>query len=200
MAETRRSAVTECCTLGAMTGLPDTDLSAIVPDDKDWTWVVERPCPECGFDGSGVAATSVASMIRANADAWQTVLQRPPTELRHRFDRAKWTDLEYAAHVRDVYRLYLYRLGLMLDQDDPLFPNWDQNETAVAERYNEQEPTAVAADLAAAAEALASAFDGVTEEQWQRPGRRSDGASFTVDSFAVYLVHDPIHHLADVGA
>ena len=23
---------------------------AITPDDKDWTWVLERPCPECGFD------------------------------------------------------------------------------------------------------------------------------------------------------
>lgn len=20
----------------------------IVPDTKDWTWVLERPCPECG--------------------------------------------------------------------------------------------------------------------------------------------------------
>ena len=23
---------------------------AIVPDTKDWTWVLERPCDECGFD------------------------------------------------------------------------------------------------------------------------------------------------------
>jgi hypothetical protein len=23
---------------------------APLPDDKDWTWVVEEPCPECGFD------------------------------------------------------------------------------------------------------------------------------------------------------
>ena len=26
----------------------------IVPDDKDWTWVLERPCPECGFDASAL--------------------------------------------------------------------------------------------------------------------------------------------------
>ena len=183
-----------------MTGMPDTDLSSIVPDDKDWTWVVERPCPECAFDGSVVDATAVASMIRSNAATWAAVLERPIVELRHRGDRTTWTDLEYAAHVRDVYRLYLYRLGLMLDHDDPLFPNWDQDETAAAERYNEQDPAVVAVDLVAAAEALAAAFDAVTEEQWRRPGRRSDGASFTIDSFAVYLVHDPIHHLVDVGA
>jgi hypothetical protein len=28
--------------------------------------------------------------------------------------------------------------------------------------------------------------------------RRSDGARFTVASFARYMVHDPIHHLYDV--
>jgi hypothetical protein len=22
----------------------------IVPDTKDWTWVLDRPCPECGLD------------------------------------------------------------------------------------------------------------------------------------------------------
>ena len=27
---------------------------AIVPDDKDWTWVVQRPCPECGYDATSV--------------------------------------------------------------------------------------------------------------------------------------------------
>jgi hypothetical protein len=21
----------------------------IIPDTKDWTWVLHRPCPECGF-------------------------------------------------------------------------------------------------------------------------------------------------------
>ena len=30
-------------------------------------------------------------------------------------------------------------------------------------------------------------------------GSRSDGAHFSVDSFARYLIHDPVHHLHDVG-
>jgi hypothetical protein len=29
---------------------------------------------------------------------------------------------------------------------------------------------------------------------------RSDGAQFTVESFARYLVHDPLHHEFDVRA
>src|SRR5262245_58876013 len=27
---------------------PDPDDTEPAPDDKDWTWVLERPCPECG--------------------------------------------------------------------------------------------------------------------------------------------------------
>jgi len=56
----------------------------------------------------------------------------------------------------------------------------------------------VSVELAAAGEALAVAFDAVTDDQWARPGRRSDGVSFTVETFAKYFIHDPVHHLHDV--
>jgi hypothetical protein len=125
------------------------------------------------------------------------VLERD--DVRVRPNGSTWSALEYSAHVRDVYRLYLYRLGLMLEQDDPLYPNWDQDETAVNDRYNEQDPATVGEELQAAAAALADAFDSVSGDQWNRAGRRSDGQSFTVESFSKYLVHDPVHHLHDVG-
>ena len=100
--------------------------------------------------------------------------------------------------VRDVLRLFDQRLELMLSQDDPQFPNWDQDETAVADRYGEQDPAEVAAALRRAAFAIAGRFETVTGDQWRRTGGRSDGARFTVDTFARYLVHDPVHHLYDV--
>jgi hypothetical protein len=171
---------------------------AIVPDDKDWTWVLERPCPECGFDATSFEPTVVADMIRANAASWDQLLAAPGDVLRHRGVPGRWSTLEYAAHVRDVFRLYDTRLGLMIDIDDPLFPNWDQDETAIADRYHEQDPQDVAAALVEAAEALAASFDAVTVDEWPRTGRRSDGATFSVDSFARYLIHDPVHHLWDV--
>lgn len=167
---------------------------AITPDTKNWTWVLEKPCPECAFDASTFEATDVADMIRANAAAWPAVLERD--DVRERPDESTWSKLEYAAHVRDVFRIYLYRLGLMLAEHDPLFPNWDQDATAVEERYNEQSPEVVSAELVADAAALADAFDTVAD--WGRPGRRSDGVSFTIETFAKYFIHDPIHHLWDV--
>jgi hypothetical protein len=39
----------------------------------------------------------------------------------------------------------------------------------------------------------------VRGDQWQRTGNRSDGKRFTVESFARYMMHDPVHHLWDVS-
>ena len=38
---------------------------AIDPDVKDWTWVLERPCPECGLDASAVTPGSLADAFTA---------------------------------------------------------------------------------------------------------------------------------------
>ena len=165
-------------------------------DDKDWTWVLQRPCPECGFDASGADARSVAGLLRANTAEWGPLLaddragERPAERV--------WSALEYGCHVRDVFRIYDERLRRMLTEDDPLYPNWDQDQTALDERYAEQSPATVAEELSAAAAHLADRFDTVADDQWHRTGRRSDGASFTIDTFARYLIHDPIHHLHDV--
>jgi len=171
----------------------------IVPDDKDWTWVLDRQCEECGFDARGMAREAVAGMVRENASAWQRVLGGDPSPLVAHPSDDRWSTLEYACHVRDVFNLYDYRLRLMLAEDDPAYPNWDQDETATRERYNEQDPGVVARELAEAADRLAAHFDSVAGAQWDRTGTRSDGAHFTVESFARYMIHDPIHHLHDVG-
>jgi hypothetical protein len=98
-----------------------------------------------------------------------------------------------------VFRLYDMRLHLMLDEDDPHYPNWDQDESAVTEAYNQQDPSAVYRELAEAAEQVAVSFEQVAGDDWQRTGLRSDGAHFTVETFASYFIHDPVHHLHDVG-
>ena len=168
----------------------------IIPDTKNWTWVIERPCPECGFDATDLSERDVSAVVRANAAAWPAVLERPDVTVRP--DDSTWSPLEYGAHVRDVFRLYAMRLAMMLEQDNPTYQNWDQDQTAVAERYNEQNPGVVSQELVLAAAALADAFDAVPDDSWGRNGRRSDGAEFTIATFARYLAHDPVHHLWDV--
>ncbi len=169
----------------------------IVPDAKNWTWVLERRCPECGFDASTCTFAATPALVRANGSRWQDLLGRGAVHP-GRPDPAVWSPLEYACHVRDVYALFDERISLMLTEWNPLYPNWDQDATAVADRYEEQEPAAVVTSLVVAAEAMAARLDGIAPDDQQRPGRRGDGALFTVDTIARYMIHDPIHHVWDV--
>lgn len=167
-------------------------------DSKDWTWVLERPCPECGADVGALDMVAIANANRQNAAGWTEVLSSDVEWVRARPEPATWSPLEYACHVRDVFRLFAERLDLMLNEDNPEFQNWNPNITAEAERYDLADPATVSAELVEAATALAASFDAITPEQLTRTGRRSDGATFTVESFARYELHDPLHHLWDV--
>ncbi len=129
--------------------------------------------------------------------AWRPLLMRQDALTRPA--PATWSTLEYGCHVRDVFKTFNGRVVRMLQEDNPLFENWDQDETARAGRYGEQVPGRVADELEAAGAALADRLDQVVTDDWSRPGRRSDGASFTVDSLSRYMLHDIVHHLHDVG-
>ncbi len=169
----------------------------IVPDTKSWTWVLDRRCPECGFDASRVAPCEVAGILRESITAWAPVLARPG--VRERPDDSTWSSLEYAAHVRDVFRVFLGRVRRARAEDDPLFDDWDQDAAAVAGRYGELDPADVERDLAAAGDELVRVLASVRDDEWGRPCRRSDGSVFTLGSLVRYTVHDPVHHLWDVS-
>ena len=169
----------------------------ITPDTKDWTWVLETACPECGYDASTVDPADIGDRTRQAIPRWQAVLGR--ADARHRPSDGVWSPAEYGCHVRDVFRTFDGRLQLMLSVDGAQFANWDQDATALADRYDEQDPAAVAVDLAAAGTSIAARFDGVSGAEWDRTATRSDGAVFTTRSFGRYFLHDIEHHLYDVG-
>ncbi|WP_108249189.1 DinB family protein [Planctomonas deserti] len=168
----------------------------ITPDQKDWTWVLTRTCPECGFDAAAFPFEELPRLLLENAQRWPAVLGRD--DVRARPDDSTWSALEYGAHVRDVYRIFAARLQLMLTEDDPAFENWDQDATAEEDRYGEQDPAQVAAELTASARLLSDAFAAVPTVALGRTGLRSDGSRFTVETLGRYLLHDPVHHLHDV--
>lgn len=170
----------------------------ITPDDKNWTWVLERRCDDCGFDASIFNSRRIAATLRDQVRRWTSVLEREDVRVRPR--PGVWSPLEYSCHVRDVFRKFDERLKLMLETVDPAFENWDQDATAVEDQYDLQNPEVVSDELRVAGLALAARFESVEPDQWSLRGFRSDGSVFTVDSIAKYLLHDPVHHLWDVGA
>src|SRR5436305_11321551 len=136
----------------------------VPPDDKDWTWVLERSCPECGYDTRTITGADAPALVRRIAADWGGVLQAGETvAVRPRPDR--WSTLEYGCHVRDIFRVAQFRLGLMLTEDDPSFPNWNQDETEVSNNYGSQDPIAVAGQLDEEADRVAFLLQGVQPDQ-----------------------------------
>lgn len=166
----------------------------IEPDTKDWTSVITQGCAECGFDPNYDVATT-GERLRETVRPWGEVLARD--DVRERPDPGTWSPLEYAIHVRDVLNVMRGRLLLMLGQDGVEFQSWDQDEAAVQGRYHLLDPAQIAADYATEAAITAGAFDAVQGGQWQHRGSRA-GTGFTVETLAIYLLHDIEHHLQDV--
>ena len=168
----------------------------IPPETKDWTVVIADGCDECGYRPHDVSTTG--ALLRASIPCWRERLAGP--EVRRRPAPTTWSPLEYGAHVRDVCRVFLGRLELMLTAEHPTFPDWDQDAAAVDGEYFREDPQRVADEYEQSATRLADAFDAVDGDQWQRTGMRGDGWDFTVGTFAIYLTHDIHHHLQDAGA
>jgi S-DNA-T family DNA segregation ATPase FtsK/SpoIIIE len=157
-------------------------------------------CDECGFDYASVPAGQVPSRLRAFGPAYATALARVP-DVRRRPAAQTWSALEYACHVRDVFRIQLLRLELALREDEPTFASMGRDELAVSSRYNSQEPKLVLAGLAGAADALAAVFGELGAAQLDRVGAYPWGAATVVRSMrwlGQHTVHEGVHHLLDI--
>lgn len=167
------------------------------PDTKDWTWTLTRRCEQCGLSAGEIEQATVADRAFVAAEEWVQILQSSPA-VTARPEPGVWSPLEYGAHVRDVYRIFSQRLSRILAEDNPVFDNWNQDESALVERYGKQDPEVVADELEEQAQSLVAAIRSIRPDQLSRRGRRTDGAEFTVASLLQYFLHDVVHHLWDV--
>lgn len=172
----------------------------IPTDTKDWTWVLDRACPECGFDPAGVTTDNLARRLQAAVAPWPELLDvgLGAHAVALRLVPSTWSRLEYAAHVLEVTQLMRHRLEQILAADGARFADWDQDQAAEDGDYGTQRPSEVAAGIAEDGAALVDAFAAVAADAWQRKGIRSNGSVFTAFTLGVYTLHDLEHHLWDV--
>ena len=56
----------------------DDPSGAIVPDDKDWTWVLDRRCDACGFEAGAVPREELAERFFVAVEEWVQILRSNP--------------------------------------------------------------------------------------------------------------------------
>ncbi|GAA4374519.1 DinB family protein [Paeniglutamicibacter cryotolerans] len=162
----------------------------------DWRWAIDRRCAECGTDASRLDLPTLAGLFRGSAPRFALALSAPGIKVRK--DPGRWSVLEYCSHVRDLLSVTTGRIELMLEQDSPVFDDWNQD--AAATHYETADPLEVADQLGGEARLLARTLESIDPTDVHRRGRRSDGTGLSILAAARYAWHDVAHHLYDVGA
>ena len=170
-------------------------------------WDRPRPgwtCAECGFDFDATDPSTVGERIAKTGKRLRAPLTRGLKDedldavLRTRPEPDHWSALEYACHIRDAMNLNVERFKILETEDRPEFVAWDIEGSVTERNYNGQDPTAVADEIDAVAEALVAAFDAVPADGWDKFGVRGE-LEFSRDWMARNVQHEVEHHLLDIG-
>lgn len=165
-------------------------------DSRDWTFVVDDGCDECGYTPHDPAATS--DRLLAAVPRWAAALQRPGAS--ERPAPGVWSPLEYACHARDLVRVLGDRVSAVLAREGAPFADYDGEAEAVRQEFWASDPRVVARQVAEETERTVAVLDRVRGQAWGRAGTRGDGTLFTIAGLCRYLLHDVEHHLHDAAA
>ena len=154
----------------------------------------------CGLDLDTITPPDAVAALRSFPRRYRAVLTFEDDEdadavMRRRPDPSTWSATEYAAHVRDVFRLFEERIRTALRSDGAEVADWDHE--AAAERYAGEAPAQVVEDLGVAADRLAATVTEVPDDGWDRVVVRL-GNRESVLAMARKAVHEGSHHLKDV--
>ena len=70
--------------------------------------MLERQCSDCAYDAASVVPRDIGMAIRDLASQWEVTLLHPGAI--NRPVENVWSPSEYGCHVRDVFRLFDFRL------------------------------------------------------------------------------------------
>jgi hypothetical protein len=157
-------------------------------------------CAECGYEFDSLDHGAILEAVPSLAESQAQLLRSVEPDLLRAHPRAaSWSALEYGCHVRDVLRFQRDRVLLAQAEDTPQFMSMRRDERAAEERYNEQDPLAVARQLMTAARLLERTLGSLDEEGWQRTGVYPWPVREvrTVEWIGQRTAHELAHHLFD---
>jgi hypothetical protein len=157
-------------------------------------------CEECGYGYDSLARQQIVDALPELAEPICSILTgTPATALRAHSRPASWLVLEYGCHVRDGLRIQRERVLLAQVEDVPRFVSMRRDERAIEEKYNEQNPAAVATAISAGARDLADTLAGFDDAGWLRIGIYPWPESHvrTVEWIGRRTAHELAHHIFD---
>ncbi len=157
-------------------------------------------CEDCGFAWVQVGRDEIASRSIAAAQQIANVIVANADRSRIRPTPERWSALEYAAHVRDVFLTIRDRLVIGLVEDEPGFKPLYRDQRINLGLYASDTVTDVAGELVVAANMLARLFDEIEPQLLDRIVQYGfpDPLPRTLLWMGQQAVHESEHHLADI--
>ena len=126
--------------------------------------------------------------------AEQTVRGLDPATLRRPEAPGKWSVLEVLHHLADTELVYGYRVRMVLTQDNPPLPGYDQDLWAQTFRYREAPLTDVLSQLGVLRGVNLRLFQSLEPAQWKRAGLHSERGPESVEHIVRMIgAHDLVH-------
>ena len=172
---------------------------------EGWQWAraQSEQCPQCGQNAAAMDRALLGPALLRSAEEWRRFLvDAEDGYLRKIPAPGIFSPIQYGAHVRDIQGVYADRILLMLQEENPVFPQFNPDE-ASWNAFNEIEAVVLADQIREQAQRLAEILAGLAPDDWSRTMIRDGGSdgvySFTVAGLASYAVHESRHHLLDAN-
>jgi hypothetical protein len=170
---------------------------------EGWQWARAQTdqCPQCGRQPGAMERDSLGDALLESAAAWREFLATADdVYLRTIPGPGVFSPMQYGAHVRDIQRVYGDRILLMLEEESPVFPQFNPEEGEWS-AFNDLSVAELADGIDVQAQRLAGILDQLQPKDWARTMIRDGGSDgvyeFTVAGLASYAVHESQHHLQD---
>ncbi len=170
-----------------------------------------EPHPSAGSD-LGRSARQRGPMSFLEWGQLLTVLTESPDWVADRIERdaealwrrrpapGRWSALETICHLRDADRdVFLPRLGRMLAERNPEFPDLDMTEWEASRAYNEQSPAAVLEEWTVARRALLAGLAPLGRADWSRVGIHAVRGAYPLAEMVRYWGDHDLSHRRQIA-
>ena len=128
-----------------------------------------------------VAGIDAAALVRAPADD-------------------EWTAFQTLCHLRDATLTYAARFRWIVFDDDPLMPDYDENNWVAASKDTPEDVRDILDQVAASRADLVRVLSRLEPAQWQRTGRHAVADSIVLEHYARHQVAHEEMHLGQIAA
>jgi hypothetical protein len=156
-------------------------------------------CEGCGFRWSEVTADEVPSRVSVATSSFVHVIETAGANANARPSPERWSILEYAGHMRDVFISIRERIMRACVEDEPVGTPMYREERVNLGLYRLDTPSIVAKELTTLSALFARTFQSLPEPFLERRLTYSTvtPAKVTILWAGAQAVHEVEHHLAD---